>query len=534
MRFLPLFLLVFLASQVAASTPPTWQELPLQSRQLYSDAIAPLRAQGFEPADDYTFFRELALESESTDLPTTMTAVQDRFLQLDVAGAVLRSQLLATVDNPTTPVLVAFAEKHADRFDPRDSLILNSIFIRKNGPGGAEAARKLAAEARRDLDSGMPFDVAAMRYSEARSRSANGQSGTIHRGEIAPETDKIVFGLKEGVAAGPFEREHGFYFFRVRDRKEGFSTARASDLAEAARLWRKGAVAEKSVGISEAHRLRVQLQVRNIPETTDWFHAPWIESADGRSEPFGLAFFNTARGDLDLRTPSPWSDYWADEAAFFREATFLNLAAEQELGPNNPQVSAMLEMLRTVTRGENRLRVRYAALQPDEATLQREFAAHGQELFPPIPLYSFLAWQVPLPKTGDATTSTTREVTQLADRLLTELHTSTKDAEPKSEAEARALFADLQAKYPGSRMESFKRLDSLGPFVDSILFRTEPGRLSRPFDQPSSVGLVYMISRDQDVATFDRVRDQLVVSWRREQLRLMVEGMKARLGIASK
>ena len=524
------FLLLLLAASAAAA-PPTWNELPSHSRELYRQVVTPIRNQGLEPKEDYTFFRMLALESQPDDLPTTMTAAQDRFLQLEVAGALLRTQLQASIEQPTTATLAAYSAKSPQRFDPRESVELDSIYIRKNGPAGSEAAHSLAAEARRALDAGVPFDEVATRFSEARSRSTGGHSGTIYRGGIAPETEAVVFKLKKGEVVGPFERDHGFYFFHAAERRAGFSVANPSDLARARDAWLKETAGVAAQKILDAYTAKAPT-INAEAKVANWPLAPWIETADHALAPFGIAYFNSARSDLGLQPPAKWSATWSEEATFYRDAAIFNLAAEDHLGPNDKDAATSLEMLRTVMKGENRMRALYAAMQPDNATVEKYFTTHRDELFPPIPQYSFLIWQMPLPKTDDAGSSTTQEVAKLADRLLTDLYAATKDAAPKSVAEVRELFDGLTSSFPGSHAERHQKLDSLSPFADSILYRTEPGHLSRPFDEPSSVGIVYMIARDYDVATLDRVRDQVVDAWRREQLAEFVKQLKAKVAAA--
>lgn len=76
-----------------------------------------------------------------------------------------------------------------------------------------------ANEVLNKLKSGESFNVLASKYSEDPRFSQGGLFGVVKAGDIVPELEKALKGLKEGDTTGIVKMSNGFHIFKVLDRK---------------------------------------------------------------------------------------------------------------------------------------------------------------------------------------------------------------------------------------------------------------------------------------------------------------------------
>jgi parvulin-like peptidyl-prolyl isomerase len=100
------------------------------------------------------------------------------------------------------------------RFVMPESLHLVAIFVEIN-PSDEAAAKKKIDEAYADLQKGVNFDAVAYKFSEDEYAVTGGDYHTVHRGQLAPELEALVFGAKENEQVGPVRANGGWYLFHV-------------------------------------------------------------------------------------------------------------------------------------------------------------------------------------------------------------------------------------------------------------------------------------------------------------------------------
>ncbi len=106
--------------------------------------------------------------------------------------------------------VTAYYESHAQDFKKKERVNLQSIYI--DFGQDKKKARQRAQEALSKLKSGQDFETVAKEYSEAPSL------GTIERGQILPDVEKIVFGLEENQVSDLVDVEKGIYIFKLTGR----------------------------------------------------------------------------------------------------------------------------------------------------------------------------------------------------------------------------------------------------------------------------------------------------------------------------
>ena len=78
-----------------------------------------------------------------------------------------------------------------------------------------------AAEAKSKIDSGLPFDEAAMKYSSCPSKERGGDLGSFTRGKMVPEFEKAAFSLPVGVLSDPVKTNFGYHIIIVDEKTPG-------------------------------------------------------------------------------------------------------------------------------------------------------------------------------------------------------------------------------------------------------------------------------------------------------------------------
>ena len=116
-----------------------------------------------------------------------------------------------------------YYEAHADEFKRPERVFLESIYL---GFGDdKDKAREKAQEALRQLKAGEDFNVVAKTYSEAPSL------GTVERGQILPEIEKIIFSLENNQISDLVEIDKGIYIFKATAR-QGAETVGLSEVKD--------------------------------------------------------------------------------------------------------------------------------------------------------------------------------------------------------------------------------------------------------------------------------------------------------------
>lgn len=162
-----------------------------------------------------------------------------------------RRVLVATVPAaglPVPPVTdadieTAFKERRGQFEQPTRARVAH-ILVRVPTVGGSEAEDKARARAEAALQrvrGGADFAQVAREASEDTATAARGgELGLVAPGELVPEFDKVVFGLKKGEVVGPIRTPYGYHVIKgleilpasKKDLKEVTPTLRATLQAE--------------------------------------------------------------------------------------------------------------------------------------------------------------------------------------------------------------------------------------------------------------------------------------------------------------
>jgi peptidyl-prolyl cis-trans isomerase C len=108
-----------------------------------------------------------------------------------------------------------YYQKHKAGFVMPESVWLLQIWAR----GDQKASRSKAEEALAKLTSGTPFFDVAYRYSDDDYRVLGGDYGWIHRGQLAPEVEKLAFSAPPKTLVGPVQTSFGWHILRVEDHR---------------------------------------------------------------------------------------------------------------------------------------------------------------------------------------------------------------------------------------------------------------------------------------------------------------------------
>lgn len=112
----------------------------------------------------------------------------------------------------------AYYDTHPEQFQLPHQIRLKQILIRV--PAGAPAetierkrqkAEEVLAEARKGVD----FDHLVEEYSDGAERYSGGNLGGFKKGDLTPEIERAVFGLKDGEISPVVQTDLGFHLFKV-------------------------------------------------------------------------------------------------------------------------------------------------------------------------------------------------------------------------------------------------------------------------------------------------------------------------------
>lgn len=195
--------------------------------------------------------KKLNIEVEDKELSTKLGEAQKRFGSKEMFDRALAEQRMTLKDLKAkyrdqmmvrklvdqkvgsrvliTPVEVSeYYRSHAAEFVQPEEVKLRNILIKPGPDLTAEKALELAELIDRQLKEGADFADLARTYSEGPGASDGGVMGYQKRGDLLPEIESMVFGLKEGEMSGMLKTDIGYFFFKV-DEKRGGKTLSLSE-----------------------------------------------------------------------------------------------------------------------------------------------------------------------------------------------------------------------------------------------------------------------------------------------------------------
>lgn len=135
-----------------------------------------------------------------------------------------------TVASPTK--IAEYYRTHRDEFTSKEEIKLRMIMIPKRASDASGSQKALAQEILSKVAAGGDFERMAQMYSEDSTRDVGGDWGWVERKTLAPELEKVAFGLKKGQVSRIVELGGNYYIVKVDDRRGGQTKSLAEVRAE--------------------------------------------------------------------------------------------------------------------------------------------------------------------------------------------------------------------------------------------------------------------------------------------------------------
>ena len=140
-----------------------------------------------------------------------------------VKARVMHREVSAEIDIKEAEIESYYLD-HPEEFRSEKGVLLRHILIplaEKPSPEQVEAARQQASQIRRQIQAGLSFDEAALRYSKDPSAKQGGRLGFFRAGDLSPEMENAVAGLEEGKVSEPVRSPRGIHILLVQEKTTG-------------------------------------------------------------------------------------------------------------------------------------------------------------------------------------------------------------------------------------------------------------------------------------------------------------------------
>jgi peptidyl-prolyl cis-trans isomerase SurA len=142
-------------------------------------------------------------------------------LKRNIERSILKSQVIQRELQPKVAVSEAevraeYEAKKATEFTKKATAHLQEIVLKAGpGAGDAAAARTLATELVRRARAGEDFTELAKQHSVGATRQNGGDLGQVSQGDLAPDVEKVAFGLPAGGVSEPLRTGDGWRILKV-------------------------------------------------------------------------------------------------------------------------------------------------------------------------------------------------------------------------------------------------------------------------------------------------------------------------------
>jgi peptidyl-prolyl cis-trans isomerase SurA len=201
-------------------------------------------------------------------------------LKRNIERSVLRRQVLqreleSKMTVPEAEVRAEYEARLAD-YTREPSVTLREIFVKGEGAEALDQATALAGRAR----AGEDFAGLAREKSQGATAAAGGDLGTLARGDLSPELQKIAFSLEPGSVSDPILQGGGYRILMVVERKEGsvvpFAEAKDEIVRRLSQQRMASTYEEYVAGLRKT--ALVDLKVREVPLSVDVPAGPSLEA----------------------------------------------------------------------------------------------------------------------------------------------------------------------------------------------------------------------------------------------------------------
>ncbi|CAN7351452.1 peptidylprolyl isomerase [Phenylobacterium sp. LjRoot219] len=98
---------------------------------------------------------------------------------------------------------------------------ISEVLIDANRAGGMPQALQGAQQLITQMQQGAPFPAVARQFSAAPTAAAGGDAGWVSPGELPPEVDAVLDGLRPGQLSPPIQVKEGVYIIYLRNKRAG-------------------------------------------------------------------------------------------------------------------------------------------------------------------------------------------------------------------------------------------------------------------------------------------------------------------------
>lgn len=108
--------------------------------------------------------------------------------------------------------IISYYNNNRSMFKDSDTVRASHILV------GSESD---AIKVLKELNAGLSFEQAALKYSSCPSKEKGGDLGYFPMGSMVPEFEKAAFGMKVGQISKPVKTNFGYHIIKVVDKKQG-------------------------------------------------------------------------------------------------------------------------------------------------------------------------------------------------------------------------------------------------------------------------------------------------------------------------
>jgi parvulin-like peptidyl-prolyl isomerase len=201
-------------------------------------------------------------------------------LRRNIERSVLRRQVLQREleSKMTVPEPEARAEydAHLADYTREPSVTLQEIFVKGEGSEAREKAEALVVRAR----AGEDFGTLARENSQGATAQHGGDLGTLARGDLSPDLQKVAFALAPGAISEPIPQGGGYRLLKVVEKKDGsvvpFGEAKDELVRRLSQKRMASAYDEYVAGLRKG--ALIDLKVREVPLSIDVPASPGLEA----------------------------------------------------------------------------------------------------------------------------------------------------------------------------------------------------------------------------------------------------------------
>ena len=113
-----------------------------------------------------------------------------------------------------------YYEQHREELKAPESVKLRGIMLRFDDKNTPESVKQKAEDIIKLAGEGRDFGELAKLYSQDSKASEGGEFGTVERGQLRGEFDKVIFNLKPGGISEPIKTDTGYFIFKIDEKSE--------------------------------------------------------------------------------------------------------------------------------------------------------------------------------------------------------------------------------------------------------------------------------------------------------------------------